>query len=158
MQIINFFDSEQKSHWLEEIKKSDWNAGAFLNKIIVDGTYPDLLGKGLRVLLLTDSDRLVSYCTFAEKDDIQPTELTPWIGFVYTFPEFRGRRFAGLLFDEAVCKSYVAGYNDVSVTAVFKNIIVCRAIFFFADYHFKNVRVFRTWNLVVCDKNYVHFF
>ena len=33
-------------------------------------------------------------------DDIQPTELTPRIGFVYTFPEHRGRRFAGILFRE----------------------------------------------------------
>ena len=51
-------------------------------------------------MLLTEGDELISYCTFAEKDDIQPTELTPWVGFVYTFPERRGYRFAGRLFDE----------------------------------------------------------
>ena len=36
----------------------------------------------------------------AEKDDIQPTVLTPWIGFVYTFPEHRGHRYVGELFSE----------------------------------------------------------
>ena len=33
---------------------------------------------------------MISFCTFAEHDDIPDTELTPWIGFVYTFPAFRG--------------------------------------------------------------------
>ena len=101
MKVINLFDSDRKEYWLDEINKSDWRAGAFLNRIITDGSYPDVLGDGLRVLLLTDGDELVSYCTLAEKDDIQPTELTPWIGFVYTFPKYRGHRFAGLLFREA---------------------------------------------------------
>ena len=32
----------------------------------------------------------ISFCTYAEKDDIQPTALTPWIGFVYTFPNIGG--------------------------------------------------------------------
>ena len=50
--------------------------------------------------MLVDGDELISFCTFAEKDDIQPTDLTPWVGFVYTFPEHRGHRYVGLLFDE----------------------------------------------------------
>ena len=28
--IINFFESENKEYWLEKIKESDWDAGAFL--------------------------------------------------------------------------------------------------------------------------------
>ena len=31
-------------------------------------------------MLLTDGDELVSYCTYVKKDDIQPTDLTPWMG------------------------------------------------------------------------------
>lgn len=52
------------------------------------------------MLLLTDGDELISFCTYAQKDDIQPTELTPWMGFVYTFPEHRGHRYIGSLFEE----------------------------------------------------------
>ena len=52
------------------------------------------------MLFRSEGDELISYCTFAEKDDIQPTDLTPWVGFVYTFPKHRGHRYAGLLFDE----------------------------------------------------------
>ena len=51
-------------------------------------------------MLLVDGDELISFCTLAEKDDIQPTELIPWMGFVYTFPEYRGHRYIGKLFEE----------------------------------------------------------
>ena len=41
------------------------------------------------VPMLVDGDELVAFCTFAPYDDIQPTELSPWIGFIYTFPKYR---------------------------------------------------------------------
>ena len=100
MRVISFYDSDRQKHWLDEIGKSDWSAGKFLYKLLRDGTFFDAVGERSRVLLLTDGDELVSYCTYSEKDDIQPTDLTPWVGFVYTFPARRGRRYAGLLFDE----------------------------------------------------------
>lgn len=65
--------------------------------LLSNGTFFDATGEKSKVLLLTDEDRLVSFCTYAEKDDIQPTNLTPWMGFVYTFPEYRGHRCVGLL-------------------------------------------------------------
>ena len=100
MNVINFFESDRKEHWLQEIAKSDWGAGAFLHELLSKGTFFDTVGEGSRVLLLTDGDELISYCTYAQKDDIQPTELTPWMGFVYTFPKHRGHRYVGLLFEE----------------------------------------------------------
>lgn len=100
MQVINFFDSARQTHWLEEIKKSDWSAGAFLHELIRNGTFFEAVGENSKVLLLTNGDELISFCTYAQKDDIQPTELTPWIGFVYTFPKHRGHRYMGLLFKE----------------------------------------------------------
>ncbi len=100
MEVIHFFDNDRQNHWLEEIKKSDWSAGAFLYELISNGTFFEAVGEGSKVLLLIDGDELISFCTYAKKDDIQPTELTPWIGFVYTFPEHRGHRYMGLLFEE----------------------------------------------------------
>jgi len=101
MKVICFFESERKAHWLAQIQKSDWGASAFLHKIISDNTFFDLMGAHSEVLLLTEGDNLISHCTFAESDDIQPTDLTPWVGFVYTFPQYRGNRYAGLPFEEA---------------------------------------------------------
>ena len=102
MQVSNYFETGNKEHWVEEIERSDWRAGAFLGWLLREDGFFDAVGEESRVLLLTDGDELISYCTFAEKDDIQPTDLTPWVGFVYTFPEHRGHRYAGLLFEEVV--------------------------------------------------------
>ena len=100
MQVSNYFEIDNKEHWINEIERSDWRAGDFLGRLRRNDEFFDAVGKDSRVLLLTEGDELISYCTFAEKDDIQPTDLTPWVGFVYTFPEHRGHRYAGLLFDE----------------------------------------------------------
>lgn len=102
MKVINYFDALNKEHWISEIERSDWRAGAFLGRLLRNDEFFDAVGRDSRVILLTEGDELISYCTFAEKDDIQPTDLTPWVGFVYTFPEHRGHRYAGLLFGEVV--------------------------------------------------------
>ena len=100
MQVIDYYDSNRQPHWLEEIRRSDWRAGAFLSDLINNGTFFDAVGAKSKVLLLTEGDELISFCTYAEKDDIQPTELSPWMGFVYTFPEHRGHDYVGKLFEE----------------------------------------------------------
>ena len=100
MKVISFYDSPDREHWLEELKKSRWKAGDFLCELISEGKFFETLGEGSKVLLLTDGEELISFCTYARMDDIQPTELTPWMGFVFTFPEHRGHRYVGLLFDE----------------------------------------------------------
>ncbi len=100
MEVIAYHESGRKEHWLAQIGKSDWRAGKFLQRLLAEGTFFDTMGERSKVLLLTDGDELVSYCTYAEKDDIRPTDLTPWAGFVYTFPARRGHRYAGLLFGE----------------------------------------------------------
>lgn len=100
MEVISFYESNRPAHWLEKIKKSDWGAGQFLYELLKEGTFFDAVGKGSRVLLLTNGDELISFCTYAQKDDIQPTELTPWMGFVYTFPAHRGHRYVRVLFEK----------------------------------------------------------
>lgn len=101
MKVIDFFESDQQERWLAQIGESDWDAGDFLCRMLKDGTVFDFIGEGSKVLLLVDGDALISYCTFAQRDDIPQTDLTPWVGFVYTFPEYRGNRYIGLLFEEA---------------------------------------------------------
>lgn len=113
MRVINYFDSDNQQHWLDELGRSDWRAGAFLRRLLSESTFFDAAGERSRVLLLTDGDELISFCTYAEKDDIQPTELTPWVGFVYTFPAHRGHRYAGLLFDEVERLAKEEGVGEV---------------------------------------------
>lgn len=97
MEIKEYFSEQNQTHWLEQIRKSDWSAGEFLAGMVRDNTFFDFAGEGAKILLLTEGETLVSYCTFAPMDDIKQTELSPWIGFVYTAPEFRGHRYFGKL-------------------------------------------------------------
>ena len=116
MQVINYFESNRQAHWLEEIRRSDWSAGAFLFDLLSQKTFFDAVGTESRVLLLTEGDELISFCTYAEKDDIQPTELTPWVGFVYTFSEHRGHRYAGKLFEEIERIAKESGIPEVYIS------------------------------------------
>ena len=100
MQVIDFYCCGQQEYWLEQIKKSDWSAGSYLYELLSKHKFHDTLGKSSKVLMLVNEDQLLSFCTYAEIDDIQPTLLTPWIGFVYTFPQYRGHRYVGKLFQE----------------------------------------------------------
>ncbi len=34
MKIIKFFESNEKEHWLGEIKRSDWDAGQYLYQLL----------------------------------------------------------------------------------------------------------------------------
>ena len=91
MKIIEYFTSENQAHWLEEIRKSDWDAGQYLYTLLRDGKLKSVVGRTALVPMLVEGEtgKIVSFCTFAPLDDIQPTTLSPWIGFVYTFPEYR---------------------------------------------------------------------
>lgn len=60
--------------------------------------------------------RETSFCTYAEKDDIQPTKLTPWMGFVYTFPEYRGHRYVGKLFSEIEKLAKAENVHDIFIS------------------------------------------
>ena len=108
MEIINYFESSDREHWLAEIKKSDWRAAPVLAEFLENGTFSEKLGDGV-LLLLTDGDRLVSFLTFAQWDWIDDRSLYPWIGFVYTAPEYRGHRYAGRLIER--CEEIAREHN-----------------------------------------------
>lgn len=101
MKVIEYFKSDNKDHWLSQLGRCDWSAGKRLHDLLGDGRLQEYVGDNTKVLMLADGENLVSFCTLADMDDIQPTELTPWIGWVYTFPEYRGRRCFGQLLDYA---------------------------------------------------------
>lgn len=90
------FYGDNKAHWLAEIKKTDWGAAPVLAGFLESGTFFEKLGDGV-LLLLTDGEKLVSYLTFSFQDCIDDKSLFPWIGFVFTNPEYRGHRNAGKL-------------------------------------------------------------
>ena len=101
MEVREFFGTEDKAYWMDQIKKSDWGAGQYLYELLDTNELKRLCGETTRVYLLTDDRELISFCSLAEMDDIRETELGPWIGFVYTFPQYRGHRYMGTLLEHA---------------------------------------------------------
>ncbi len=116
MDIINYFTTDNKEYWLAKIGKCDWGAGQYLCELIRNDTFFDMVGQNSRLLMLVDGDELISFCTLAQMDDIQPTKLTPWMGFVYTFPEYRGHRYMGRLFEEIGKILKKEGYSKVYIS------------------------------------------
>ena len=99
MKIVEYFGSKCPDHWLSEIGRCDWRAGLFLHPLLRERRFHALLGEKSRLLLLTEGDHLIAFCTYAQRDEIPADELTPWAGFVYTFPKDRGKRRMGKLLE-----------------------------------------------------------
>ena len=120
MKFIEFFTAENKEYWLSQLEKCDWDAGKYLHYLIKENKLDELVGENTKVLMLTDGDKLVSLCTLAKYDDVQPTELTPWMGWIYTFPEYRGKRLAGELISRAekLAKENGATHTHISTNHI----------------------------------------
>lgn len=116
MNIIEYYSTDNKEYWLSKIKESDWGAGQFLYELLKNQKLKEYVGENTKVLMLIDGENLISFCTFAEKDDIQPTELTPWIGWVYTFPQYRGHRYVGKLLSYAEALAKTDGINSIYIS------------------------------------------
>ncbi len=116
MKVIEYFSTENKAYWLSKIKESDWGAGRYLYELLKNHKLKQLVGENAKVLMLVDDTELVSFCTFAEKDDIQPTDLTPWVGWVYTFPRYRGNYYSGRLLSYAEELAKEAGMKNIYIS------------------------------------------
>ena len=116
MQVIEYFNCDRPEYWLCQIKKSDWDAGQYLYELLSKNMLHDVVGENPKVLMLTNRDELISFCTYSEKDDIQPTTLAPWIGFVYTFPQYRGHRYVGKLFQEIENLAKAEKVHDIFIS------------------------------------------
>ena len=116
MVIIDYFNTVNPAFWLNRLSQCDWTAGQYLHQLLKEDRFHELCGKKARVLMLTDGTKLVSFCTYAERDDIPDTELTPWMGFVYTAPEYRGRRMMGRLIAEVKALAREDGYDTLWIS------------------------------------------
>lgn len=92
------------------LKKCEWGAGRFLAECIVNNS---LFVDGDSVIVMLDGDKPVSFLTLAKRDCIEDDSLFPWIGFVYTYPDYRGHRYSGTLIRYALERARERGYKVV---------------------------------------------
>lgn len=99
LKILDYFGCDEP-RWLAQIADCEWRAAKFLAELLTKKEFHGAVGRGT-VYLLTDGDRLVSFLTLADRDCVDVPAYSPWIGFVHTAPEYRGRRYIGRLIDYA---------------------------------------------------------
>lgn len=119
MQILEYYSlsADEQSYWKDEIKKSDWDVIGYLHFLMEESKTDEAFGGKTEILLLTEGKLLMSLCTFAPQDEIDDPEMTPWLGFVYTFPRFRGRRCFGEIVKYAEEKARKLGYKTIYVSS-----------------------------------------
>ena len=77
MQILSYYDTVKPEWWLAKIRESDWVAGQYLYQLLKEDRFRETAGEKAKLLLLTDGSSLASFCSYAERDDIPDTDLTP---------------------------------------------------------------------------------
>ncbi len=113
MQVIDYFEQENRGIFREKIARCHWSAAKFLVKLLEENRFDETLGGWGKLFLLMDGENLVSFCTLTGQDAIRDESMTPWIGFVFTSPEYRGLRHAGALLAHAEAAAAAMGYRRV---------------------------------------------
>ena len=112
MTVFKYHQVENKEYWIEQIRSCDWSAAKFMADILEQNRFDELLGGG-DLFILADDDRLVSFCTLTKKDCIKDDSMSPWIGFLFTSPEYRGHRYSKQVIDAAYNQAIDKGYDRV---------------------------------------------
>lgn len=115
MEIINYFECEERSLLRKKIARCDWSAARFLTELLEKGTFDETLGGWGKLLMLMDGENLVSFLTLTGQDAVRDESMTPWIGFVFTEPSYRGHHYAGRLLAYAEACAAKAGYRTVHI-------------------------------------------
>lgn len=116
MDIIDYQSTVRPEWWLKQLAGCDWTAGRYLHTLLSENRFHELYGENSRVLMLTDGTKLVSFCTYVQRDDIPDTALTPWLGFVWTHPDYRGRRLMGRLIARVKTLARDDGYDTLYIS------------------------------------------
>ncbi|MBR3973350.1 MAG: GNAT family N-acetyltransferase [Oscillospiraceae bacterium] len=115
MKIVSYFESDQKDALMDKIGQCDWSAATFLCSLLKNGTFFETLGGFGDLYLLMDGENLVSFATLTGQDAVRDESLYPWIGFVFTVPEYRGHRHAGSLLAYAESIAASQGHSRVYI-------------------------------------------
>lgn len=114
MKILDLKDSTEQKKWVEKIRECDWGAAKFLADLLEQDRFNEMTGDG-SLIIMTDEGKIVSFCTLTQKDCIDDDMLFPWIGFVFTAPEYRGKRYSGQLVEYACDMAEKRGFENVYI-------------------------------------------
>ncbi|MBQ8787591.1 MAG: GNAT family N-acetyltransferase [Oscillospiraceae bacterium] len=111
MEIFDYFSNEQRS-WIDKIRVCEWSAAKFLADLLEQNTFHKSLGNG-SLFIMADGEKLVSFCTLTHRDCIKDDNLFPWIGFVFTAPDYREKRYSSEVIEAACSRASRQGFDKV---------------------------------------------
>lgn len=123
MRMIEYFEQtkEIQKCLREQIVQGDWRAAKYLYEVLEARALKTRYGESTRLFLLVEKDNLLAFCTLAERDEIveeeRSSDMKLWIGFVYTFPAYRGHRYSEKLIDYACQQARKDGYEKVYLSS-----------------------------------------
>ena len=113
MKVLEF---KKEPYILEYFKNCSWGAAQFLYSLIIEDKVEEVLGEKTKIVVLVDEENVVSFATYAKRDCIADDTMFPWIGFVYTYPKYRGNRYFGKLLDYIVNLARKENYQKIYVS------------------------------------------
>ncbi|MBP3922369.1 MAG: GNAT family N-acetyltransferase [Ruminiclostridium sp.] len=114
MEILELNTISEQKAWAERIRLCDWGAAKLLADLVEQNKFNELLGDG-SLYIMADGKKIASFCTLTQRDCIKDDTLFPWIGFVFTAPEYRGNRYSGQLIEFVCNKAKEQGYKKVYI-------------------------------------------
>lgn len=89
-----------------------WKAGPYLAKKMRNNEFEECE----RVIVATENDKPVAYCTFSLKDELPETsEYTPFIGFMFVDEKCRGKRVSEKMIEVASEYAKSTGYETIYI-------------------------------------------
>lgn len=114
VEVIEYFANENKEHWNGQIALADWGAAKFLLKLLNDmQKFDELLGRDGKLFLLVDGEMIVSFVTLTRQDCIRDKSIFPWLGFLFTYPDYRGNRYSEKLLKYVEEEAKAGGHSIV---------------------------------------------
>ncbi len=99
--------------WDETIlfaENSSWSAGPYLANMMRKNEFEE----AERVIVATEDNKPVGYCTFALKDELpEDSEYSPFIGFVFVDEKCRGKRVSEKMIHVAEDYAKSIGYEVI---------------------------------------------
>lgn len=113
MKIFDYFDLKD-TKWIDKIRCCNWKAAGFLADLLLNNKFHQTLGDG-KLFIMTEGENIVSFCTLTQRDCIDDESLFLWVGFVFTSPEYRGKRYSGEIIEFACEEAKKQGYDKVYI-------------------------------------------
>lgn len=112
LNIQTFSESTDQEATMQAIFDCDWRAAKFLAQLLKEKRLEEYVGEGTLYLLWCGID-LVGFIILGKKNGLPDPNRTPWLGFLFVAPAYRGRRLGKRLIDHACAAAKESGHQQV---------------------------------------------